>query len=116
VKLTEKNSDTKLIESLIVQGLEICDARLKERFDDLREQLLSSQDRKRGEIKFFDSQRQFGVITYEKGTCIFFPNGFREETSLIDLAKKEVTFVLIRDHRKIGSFKAVDIVFENQAN
>jgi LuxR family glucitol operon transcriptional activator len=114
----EKDSDIHEIEELIRQGQTICDDKvIIDKFDALQEQLVvGGKNRNKGQIKFFNRSRNFGVIESKEGSFLFFGTQFRErwvETTLEILRGKEVSFLTRRDRKNPSKFLAIDVVLES---
>jgi len=98
---SQPNHDTKQVESYIKKGLLCCspDSKWHRKLLSLSPEMqnqLSGGNRKTGIVRFFDVNRQFGLIDTEGKTSIFFPSCFRDVTGLeklLSIGGRAVSYV-----------------------
>ena len=124
LSFNEQEKDIQQINEWITLGLKYCPSgskfydKLKQLEREIASQnlLKDGKNRKFGKVKFFDNNRKFGIIEYENLSCIFFPSSFPDwmnYDSLIGINGRSVSFILIKDKKKQGSWIAKEIKFED---
>ena len=111
--MEEKIIDIATIEKLIDRAIAISrNPELHQKLLSLRKRLngdFEDPNRLEGVIKFYDSQKKFGVIKHKNETLIFFRNGLPHDLSfenLRSLTDKIVSFIAIPDKKKPGKMIA----------
>lgn len=122
-----KNINKDQIESWISQGLATCgpNSRVFTKLNDLKMQLAGeagdsryaqkATNREYGKIKYFNTQRNFGIIDSANKTYLFLITAFHQKPTAEDLYQlegKTVSYILITSRKKRDTLIAADIVIE----